>query len=82
MFPRHRVESSLDKYNLPHTPDESDEALRERLSEFYAQRTLLKKPVTPAEVTEAVYLLVCPRLGLTTGHVVPVDAGLPEAFLR
>ena len=82
MFPRHRVESSLDKYNLPHAADESDDVLRDRLSTFYAQRTLLKKPVTPTEVTEAVYLLASPRLGLTTGHVVPVDAGLPEAFLR
>ncbi len=82
MFPRHRVESSLDKYGLPHAPEESDDVLRDRLSEFYAQRTLLKRPVTPVEVTEAVYLLASKRLPLTTGCIVPVDAGLPEAFLR
>ncbi|MFM7320921.1 MAG: SDR family oxidoreductase, partial [Armatimonadota bacterium] len=82
MFPRHRVESSLDKYGLPHAPDESDDVLRDRLSEFYAQRTLLKRPVTPVEVTEAIYLLASKRLPLTTGCIVPVDAGLPEAFLR
>jgi len=82
MFPRHRVESSLDKYGLPHASEESDDVLRDRLSGFYAQRTLLKRPVTPAEVTEAVYLLASSRLPLTTGCIVPVDAGLPEAFLR
>ncbi len=56
--------------------------LRERLAEFYAQRTLLKGRVSPKEVREAIYIMASPRLYLTTRHVVPVDAGLNEAFLR
>jgi rhamnulose-1-phosphate aldolase/alcohol dehydrogenase len=81
-FPRERVETSLEKYGLPHAPDESTETLRERLSDFYSKRTLLHKRVTPAQVAEAVFLLASERLPLTTGHILPVDAGLSEAALR
>jgi len=38
--------------------------------------------VTPADIAEAAYLLVSPSLHNTTGQTIPVDAGLPEAFLR
>jgi len=82
MFPKDRVIASLAKYNIDFDHDEDEEVLRERLAEFYAQRTLLKGRVSPKEVTEAIYLMASPRLYLTTGHVVPVDAGLNEAFLR
>jgi len=82
MFPKDRVIASLAKYNIAFDHDEDEEVLRERLAEFYAQRTLLKGRVSPKEVTEAIYLMASPRLYLTTGHVVPVDAGLNEAFLR
>lgn len=81
-FPRERVISSLTKYGIAFEDSETTEALREKLSHYYAQRTLLKRPVTPREVAEAVYLLASSRLGLTTGHILPVDAGLTEAFLR
>ena len=60
----------------------SAEELRTKLSQFYAQRTLLKAAVSPGKVADAIYVLCTDRLALTTGHVVPVDAGLPEAFLR
>lgn len=82
MFPRDRVISSLQKYKIDFDESESTESLRGKLAAFYAQRTLLKKAVTPSRVAEAVYLLASDRLGLTTGHILPVDAGLPEAFLR
>ena len=82
MFPKDRVIASLAKYNIAFDHDEDEEVLRERLAEFYAQRTLLKGRVSPKEVTEAIYLMASPRLYLTTGHIVPVDAGLNEAFLR
>ncbi|RYG42704.1 SDR family oxidoreductase, partial [bacterium] len=82
MFPRDRVVASLSKYDIPYEDSMSDDDLRDRLAEFYAQRTLLKVPVTPGRVADALYLLASDRLGLTTGHVVPVDAGLADAFLR
>lgn len=81
-FGRERVLSSLRKYGIPHEETEQTEELRARLSAFYAERTLLKRVVRPADVAEAVFLLVSTRLGATTGQVLPVDAGLPEAFLR
>jgi rhamnulose-1-phosphate aldolase/alcohol dehydrogenase len=54
----------------------------ERLGEFYAQRTLLKREVLPAHVAAAVFALVGGDLSLTTGLHVPVDAGVAAAFPR
>lgn len=82
MFPRDRTISSLLKYEIPFDESETTEQLRSRLADFYAQRTLLKVAVTPAKVADAIYLLASDRTALTTGHVVPVDGGLTEAFLR
>ena len=82
MFPRDRVISSLAKYDIPFDESLNDEELRDRLAQFYAQRTLLKQAVTPAKVADAVYLLASDRLSQTTGQVIAVDAGLADAFLR
>uniref|UniRef100_UPI00104171E9 SDR family oxidoreductase n=1 Tax=Actinomadura roseirufa TaxID=2094049 RepID=UPI00104171E9 len=54
----------------------------ERLGEFYAQRTLLKREVLPEHVAAAVAALTCGDLTHTTGLHVPVDAGVAAAFLR
>jgi NAD(P)-dependent dehydrogenase (short-subunit alcohol dehydrogenase family) len=81
-FPRERVLSSLAKYNIPFAETETTEELRGKLSDFYAQRTLLKQRVSPADIAEAAFLLASDRLHNTTGHILPVDAGLTEAFLR
>ena len=82
MFPRHRVLASLAKYGLECTEDEDTETLRDRLAEFYAQRTLLERPITTKDQAEAIFLLVGERLGKTTGQIVTVDGGLRDAFLR
>ncbi len=82
MFGRERVLASLAKYKLPHTREETDEVLRARLAEFYAGRTLLKRPVTPRDCAEALLFVASSRAACTTGHIFPVDAGLSEAFLR
>jgi rhamnulose-1-phosphate aldolase/alcohol dehydrogenase len=82
MFPRERVIASLAKYNLSYAQTESDDALRSRLAQFYANRTLTKLPVTPADQAEAVFLLLGNRLKKTTGQILAVDGGLQEAFLR
>ncbi len=54
----------------------------EKLGEFYAQRTLLKREVLPENVASAVFALTAGDLSHTTGLHVPVDAGVAAAFLR
>jgi rhamnulose-1-phosphate aldolase/alcohol dehydrogenase len=82
MFPRDRVISSLVKYAIDFSEDESTEALREKLANFYAKRTLTQTPIEPEDQAEAIFLLVSSRLSKTTGHVIPVDGGLQDGFLR
>jgi len=54
----------------------------EKLGEYYASRTLLKREVLPEHVADAVFVLTGPELSRTTGLLVPVDAGVAAAFLR
>lgn len=54
----------------------------EKLGEFYAQRTLLKREVLPEHVANAVFALVGGDLSHTTGLHIPVDAGVAAAFMR
>jgi rhamnulose-1-phosphate aldolase/alcohol dehydrogenase len=82
MFPRGRVIASLAKYNISYTEGESDDSLRDKLAKFYAERTLTKVPITPADQAEAYVILFSDRLSKTTGQVLTVDGGLHEAFLR
>ena len=82
MFPRQRVISSLAKYEVPFDEGESTDALRDKLANFYAQRTLTKAPVTLADQAEVAYLLISNKFSKTTGQIISVDGGLQEAFLR
>lgn len=82
MFPRDRVIASLTKYEIPFDANESDEELRNKLAQFYAQRTLTKQPILPEDQAEAIYFLASNRSAKTTGQIVNVDGGLHEAFLR
>jgi rhamnulose-1-phosphate aldolase/alcohol dehydrogenase len=82
MFPRDRVISSLAKYGIDYSEAEDTEALRDKLANFYAERTLIKSPITLADQAEAAYLLSSGKLGKTTGQIISVDGGLPGAFLR
>lgn len=54
----------------------------EKLGEYYAQRTLLKREVLPEHVANAVFALTGGELTHTTGLHIPVDAGVVAAFLR
>jgi rhamnulose-1-phosphate aldolase/alcohol dehydrogenase len=54
----------------------------EKLGEYYAQRTLLKREVLPENVANAVAVLTSDELSHTTGLHIPVDAGVAAAFLR
>jgi rhamnose utilization protein RhaD (predicted bifunctional aldolase and dehydrogenase)/NAD(P)-dependent dehydrogenase (short-subunit alcohol dehydrogenase family) len=82
MFPRDRVKASLQKYGIAFEEPESDDQLRQRLTVFYAQRTLTHVPIDPRENAEAILFLAGPQSRCTTGHIFPVDGGLAEAFLR
>jgi len=82
MFPRDRVVSSLTKYQVPFSEEESTDSLVNKLSRFYAERSLLREPILPKDQAEAYFLLLSSRLAKTTGQIIAVDGGLPEAFLR
>jgi rhamnulose-1-phosphate aldolase/alcohol dehydrogenase len=82
MFPRDRVIASLTKYGIAFQDSESDDALRAKLAGFYAKRSLTQSPIEPEDQAEAILLLVSQRLSKTTGHIVPVDGGLQDGFLR
>jgi len=82
MFPRDRVIASLSKYAIPCEAAASDDELRHLLAGFYAQRTLTHQPIDPRDCAEAILFLAGPAARCTTGHLIPVDGGLTEAFLR
>jgi rhamnose utilization protein RhaD (predicted bifunctional aldolase and dehydrogenase)/NAD(P)-dependent dehydrogenase (short-subunit alcohol dehydrogenase family) len=82
MFPRDRVIVSLKKYSIDYSESESTEDLRNKLAEFYARRTITKRPILPIDNANAICWLAGDQSAKTTGHVIPVDGGLPEAFLR
>jgi rhamnulose-1-phosphate aldolase/alcohol dehydrogenase len=82
MFPRDRVIASLTKYGISFEDEESTDELRDKLASFYAGRSLLALPIGPEDQAEAIFLLVSDRLSKTTGHVIPVDGGLQDGFLR
>jgi rhamnose utilization protein RhaD (predicted bifunctional aldolase and dehydrogenase)/NAD(P)-dependent dehydrogenase (short-subunit alcohol dehydrogenase family) len=82
MFPRDRVIGSLEKYAIPFSPDDTTETLRAKLAGFYARRTITGRPILPADCASAILWLAGDESAKTTGHVIPVDGGLAEAFLR
>ena len=82
MFPRDRVIASLAKYAIPFEAAETTDELRGKLAAFYAGRSLTRSPIEPEDQADAILLLVSERLSKTTGHVIPVDGGLQDGFLR
>ena len=82
MFPRDRVIASLKKYKLPFEDSMTDDELRNELARFYATRTLTHQPIDPKDCAQAIMFLAGPLARCTTGHLIPVDGGLTEAYLR
>lgn len=82
MFPHDRVAASLKKYNIHYKDEMTDDEMRSRLAAFYAERTLTHVPIDPRTCAEAILFLAGPRAPCTTGHLIPVDGGLSDAFLR
>ena len=56
--------------------------LRAKLAEFYARRTITGRPILPGDCASAILWLAGDESAKTTGHIIPVDGGLTEAFLR
>jgi rhamnose utilization protein RhaD (predicted bifunctional aldolase and dehydrogenase)/NAD(P)-dependent dehydrogenase (short-subunit alcohol dehydrogenase family) len=82
MFPRDRVIASLKKYKLPFDEKDTEDELRHVLAQFYATRTLTHQPIDPKDCAQAILFLAGPLARCTTGHLIPVDGGLTEAYLR
>ena len=82
MFPRDRVIASLAKYGIPFSEQDQTEDLRDKLAAFYASRSLTQSAIEPEDQAEAIFLLLSRRLSKTTGHIIPVDGGLQDGFMR
>ena len=82
LFRRDAIRAALIKFNIPFQESFSDEELRSRLAVYHAERSLTRKIVEPADCAEAILFLASPRSRCTTGHLIPVDGGLADAFLR
>jgi rhamnose utilization protein RhaD (predicted bifunctional aldolase and dehydrogenase)/NAD(P)-dependent dehydrogenase (short-subunit alcohol dehydrogenase family) len=82
MFPRDRVIHSLRKYKINFSESESTEELRTKLADYYAQRTLTRRPILPQDCARAIFWLASDESAKTTGHIIPVDGGLQDAFFR
>jgi NAD(P)-dependent dehydrogenase (short-subunit alcohol dehydrogenase family) len=52
------------------------------LNQFYRERSLLKRNVTPEDVAEAVHFFASDRSSKSTGNILNVDAGNAAAFTR
>jgi len=78
MFPRGRVAVVADE--VRHRVDRRREHGRvaRQLARFYASRTLLREPITPELCADAILWLAGEHSGRTSGHIIPVDGGLPK----
>jgi rhamnulose-1-phosphate aldolase/alcohol dehydrogenase len=54
----------------------------EQLEDFYAKRNMLKVPVFPEDIAEAICFLAGSRSAKTTGSMITVDGGVNTAFVR
>jgi NAD(P)-dependent dehydrogenase (short-subunit alcohol dehydrogenase family) len=54
----------------------------EELEAHYRNRSMLKQDVLPKDVAEAVYFFASDFSAKSTGNMINVDAGNPQAFVR
>lgn len=55
---------------------------QEDLNDFYKQRNTLKVEILPEDIAEAIAFLGGSRSAKTTGAVLTVDGGVPQAYVR
>ena len=82
MFPRDRVIVALKKYSIEFDESESTEELRDEAGRVLRAAHDHAPPILPIDNANAICWLAGDQSAKTTGHVIPVDGGLPEAFLR
>ena len=82
MFPRDRVIVSLQKYKIPVRESDSTEELRASSRSSTRSGRSRAGRFCPIDNANAICWLAGDQSAKTTGHVIPVDGGLPEAFLR
>jgi rhamnose utilization protein RhaD (predicted bifunctional aldolase and dehydrogenase)/NAD(P)-dependent dehydrogenase (short-subunit alcohol dehydrogenase family) len=82
LYTRDHVVAALTRHGVAWSEHDATDVLRDRLAAFYASRTLVQQPITPEDTADAILWLAGDRSRRTTGHIIPVDGGLPEAFLR
>jgi NAD(P)-dependent dehydrogenase (short-subunit alcohol dehydrogenase family) len=70
------------KYKIAYAETSPPRRCASKLADFYAQRTITRRPILPDDCANAICFLAGDLSARTTGHVIPVDGGLPEAFLR
>ncbi len=62
--------------------DGVDRVAARQAGRFLRAATITRRPILPVDCANAICLLAGDQSAKTTGHVIPVDGGLPEAFLR
>ena len=83
MFPRDRVTASLRKYEIAFDVHvETTNRLRSKLAEVLCEAHHTGRPILPADCAAAICWLASDRSAKTTGHIIPVDGGLSDAFSR
>ena len=83
MFPRDRVIASLTKYDIVFDESEETDVLDgEIICRFTLSRSLTQTPIEPRIKPKRSFLLLSARLSKTTGHIIPVDGGLQDGFMR
>ena len=82
MFPRDRVIVSLKKYDIEFSEEESTESLRSKLAEFYARRTITRRPILPMDCANAICSWPGSRAPRRRGMSSRSTAGCRRRFLR
>ena len=54
----------------------------DQLEDFYRQRNTLKVNILPEDIAEATYFFATPAASKTTGGILTVDGGVPNAYVR
>jgi rhamnulose-1-phosphate aldolase/alcohol dehydrogenase len=60
----------------------SNKVSQDQLEEVYRQRSMLKLSVYPEDIAEGVYFFASDLSAKSTGNILNVDAGNPQAFTR
>ncbi len=69
MFPRERIISSLEQYDIIFRPEDPVDALRDILAAFYAEGSLTRQSIDPKDCAQAIIFLTSNRTRCTTSQL-------------